>query len=369
MKQYNIDYQSKAASKTILIIDDDQINRKILGKIFSDTYEIREAENGNMGMAQILSNRGRFCAILLDVIMPEMDGIEVLRHLKSMKMLNETPVFLITAEQQADMMKEAYELGVMDVLTKPVTSFVVRRRVESVIELYAARKYLHHVVESQQAELMVQSEKILQLYQGMIEALASAVEFRHEESGGHVNRIFTITKYMLENTEFGDGLSEEQIHNIALASIMHDVGKITIPDAILSKPGKLTAEEYEVMKTHTTEGVALLESIGQLKESGIYEYACDIARHHHERWNGKGYPDHLKGDEITPWSQIVSLADVYDALSCKRVYKAAFSRHKVMEMIWAGQCGVFNPRLLDSFFSVEEHLNEMYRNLAEAERA
>ena len=161
MKQYNLDYQSKSASKTILIIDDDQINRKILGKIFSDTYEIREAENGNMGMAQILSNRGSFCAILLDVIMPEMDGIEVLRHLKSMKMLDETPVFLITAEQQADMVKEAYELGVMDVLTKPVTPFVVRRRVESVIELYAARKYLHNVVESQQAELMVQSENIL----------------------------------------------------------------------------------------------------------------------------------------------------------------------------------------------------------------
>ncbi len=352
-----------------MIIDDDQINRKILGKIFSDTYEIREAANGNMGMAQILSNRGQFCAILLDVIMPEMDGIEVLRHLKSMKMLDETPVFLITAEQQADMVKEAYQLGVMDVLTKPVTSFVVRRRVESVIELYAARKYLHNVVETQKEELTVQSEKILSLYQGMIEALATAVEFRNEESGGHVNRIFTITKYMLENTEFGEGLTEGEIHNIALASIMHDVGKITIPDAILSKPGKLTAEEYEIMKTHTTQGVALLESITQLKESGIYDYACDIARHHHERWNGKGYPDHLKGDEITPWSQVVSLADVYDALSCKRVYKAAFSRHKVMEMIWAGQCGVFNPRLLDSFFSVEDRLNEMYKHLAEAERA
>lgn len=369
MQQYNINYQSKTASKTILIIDDDRINRKILGKIFSDTYQIKEAENGNVGMAQILSNRGQFCAILLDVIMPEMDGIEVLRHLKSMKMLDETPVFLITAEQQVDVVKEAYELGVMDVLTKPVTPYVVRRRVESVIELYAARKYLHNVVESQQAELMMQAEKIQQLNQGMIEALATAIEFRNEESGGHVNRIYTITKYMLENTEFGEGLSEDEIHNIALASIMHDVGKITIPDAILSKPGKLTTDEYEVMKTHTTRGVALLESISQLKESEIYEYACDIARHHHERWNGKGYPDHLKGDEISPWSQVVSLADVYDALSCKRVYKAAFSRNKVLEMIWAGQCGVFNPSLLDSFFSVEEHLNEMYRHLAEVELA
>ena len=166
---------------------------------------------------------------------------------------------------------------------------------------------------------------------------------------------------MLENTEFGENLSKEEINNIAVASIMHDVGKIAIPDAVLAKPGRLTKEEFEVMKTHTTQGVVLLERISQLRESAMFDYACDIARHHHERWDGRGYPDHLVENEISPWAQIVSLADVYDALSSKRVYKKAFSRNKVLEMIWAGECGVFNPQLLDSFFAVEEQISGIYK--------
>lgn len=151
------------------------------------------------------------------------------------------------------------------------------------------------------------------------------------------------------------------IDQIALASITHDVGKIAIPDAILNKPGRLTPEEFEVMKTHTTQGAQLLGKIPHLRENGAYHYARDIARHHHERWDGRGYPDGLKGDEISPWAQIVSLADVYDALSCKRVYKDAFPREKVLEMIRDGACGVFNPKLLDAFFSVENELARLYQ--------
>lgn len=354
-------------SNTILIVDDDEINRRILGKLFSGLYEVREAENGRAGLEQILDQRNRFCAILLDVQMPEMDGIEVLRRLRERGLLESIPVFLITAESGRDVMQEAYQLGVMDVISKPVVSYVVLRRVRSVIELFEARKRLRSVVESQNIELLAQAEKIIQLNQGMIEALATAIEFRNEESGGHVQRICGITRVMLENTRFGDGLDKKEIEDIALASIMHDVGKITIPDAVLAKPGKLTAEEYEIMKSHTTKGVAILESIPQLKESGIYDYACDIARHHHERWDGRGYPDGLVGEEISPWAQVVSLADVYDALSCKRVYKASFPREQVLEMIRTGQCGLFNPRLLESFFSVEERLAEMYYSLPEAQ--
>lgn len=352
-------------ANTILIIDDDEINRKILKKIFSSLYSVVEAENGHMGLAEILHDRERFCAILLDVVMPGMDGIEVLRHLKRIGLLEQVPVFLITAEPEEHVVKEAYHLGVMDVIQKPVIPYQVRRRVGSIVELFEGRKRLNQVVKSQQMELLEQAEKIIKLNQGMVEALATAIEFRNEESGGHVNRIYKITKFVLENTGFGAGLSEEEIDNIAQASIMHDVGKIAIPDAILTKPGKLTKEEFEIMKTHTIEGAALLDKIPQLKESEIYSYASDIVRHHHERWDGKGYPDGLAGDEISLWAQVVSLADVYDALSCKRVYKAAFSRKKVVEMIWTGQCGIFNPQLLDSFFSVEDQLSQMYKNLPE----
>ncbi len=355
MKQQNTDYFD-----TILIIDDDMVNRKILAKIFSDTYGIREAANGSAGLSEVLTDRQRFCAILLDVVMPGMSGIEVLRHLKKMKILEEIPVFLITAEYQDEIEKEAYQLGVMDVILKPVVPYMVRRRVESIIELFSTRKSLHDVVQAQKSELLEQADRINQLNRGMIEAMATAIEFRNGESGSHVNRIYTITKFMLENTEFGEGISQEEIDNISLAAIMHDVGKISVPDMILTKPGKLTAEEYEVMKLHTIQGEVLLEKISQLRENSVYKYACDIARHHHERWDGNGYPDHLAGDQISPWAQVVSLADVYDALSSKRVYKDAFTRSKVLEMIWAGECGVFNPHLLDNFFEVEKHISEIY---------
>lgn len=352
-------------SNTILIVDDDIINRRILGKIFSPYYEVQEAKNARDAIAALLKKSSRFCAILLDVHMPGMSGIEMVRWLKEFNLMERIPVFLITAESGESVMREAYDLGVMDVISKPVVSYMVLRRVCSVIELFEARKHLSSVVENQNVELLRQTERIVQLNQGMIEALATAIEFRNEESGGHVQRISAITRLFLENTEFGDGLDPQEVENIALASIMHDVGKITIPDAILTKPGKLTAGEYEEMKTHTTKGVTILESIPQLRDSGIYDYACDIARHHHERWDGSGYPDKLKGDEISPWAQVVSLADVYDALSCKRVYKPAFPREKVIEMICSGQSGLFNPRLLESFLGVEERLFQLYKGQRE----
>lgn len=355
------------AANTVLVIDDDAINRKVLGKIFAEDYAVQEAENGMQAITEILAAPNRFCAILLDVIMPEMDGIEVLRRLGRFGIQDKIPIFLITAETEESTVREAYELGVMDVIRKPVVSYVVLRRVSSVIELFEARKYLSSKVESQHVKLLEQAERIIHLNQGMIEALATAIEFRNEESGGHVQRISQITRIMLENSNFGEGLSKTEIDDIVSASIMHDVGKITIPDAVLAKPGRLTPEEFEIMKTHTSKGVAILESIPPLRDTSMFEYACDIARHHHERWDGGGYPDGLKGEEISPWAQVVSVADVYDALSCKRVYKAAFSRETVLEMIRVGACGEFNPKLLDAFFSVEPRLSIMYKSLAEAE--
>ena len=350
-----------AGAGRLLIVDDDAINRAILENIFAPFYPIDEAEDGDEGLEKILARPERFCAVLLDVVMPRMSGLAVLERLKAESLTERLPVFLITAEASDENMRRAYDMGVMDVISKPVVPYIVLKRVQSVIELFQARKRLRRTVASQQSKLLEQAEKIIRLNQGMIEALSTAIEFRSEESGDHVRRIHDITRELLASTELGDGLDSETIEQIALASIMHDVGKIAIPDAILNKPGKLTKEEYEVMKTHTTQGALLLERIPQLRETGLYAYAADIARHHHERWDGRGYPDGLRGDAISPWAQAVSLADVYDALINKRVYKAALPRERALEMIKNGDCGVFGPHLLKCFFAVEERLFALYQ--------
>lgn len=350
---------------TVLIVDDDEINREILNNLFAEYYEMMEAEDGLEGLELIRGNADRLCAVLLDVKMPKMSGLEVLEKLRDEKLLDRIPVFLITVETDVAM-KQAYEMGAMDVIGKPIVPYLVLRRVNSVVELFQARRRLESRVEEQGNELLEKTRQILELNQGMIETLSTAIEFRSSESGDHVRRIHDITKILLSQTEFGDGLSEEEIENIALASIMHDVGKIAIPDNILNKPGRLTAEEYEVMKTHTLQGAELLERIPQLKRNGAYQYACDIARHHHERWDGKGYPDGLAGNEISQWAQAVSIADVYDALSCKRVYKNAFPREQVIEMIRDNQCGVFNPRLMECFFQIEPQLADLYADMGGA---
>ena len=344
----------------LLIVDDDPINRGILEAVFSPHYPILEAEDGQEGLEKILADPLGLCAVLLDVMMPRMDGLTVVRRLAEAGLLDRLPVFLITAEASDAVLREAYGLGVMDVIPKPVVPYLVLRRVQSVVELFQARRRLSRTVESQQERLLRQAQEIIQLNLGMVEALATAIEFRSEESGGHVRRIHDITHHLLSHTPLGEGLTPHQVDEIALASILHDVGKIAVPDAILHKPGRLTPEEFEIMKTHTTQGAQLLSSIPQLRRHGAYRYALDIARHHHERWDGRGYPDGLKGEEITVWAQVVSLADVYDALSCKRVYKDAFPRQRVLEMIRDGECGVFNPRLLDCFYAAEGELVKLY---------
>lgn len=352
--------QFPGVTETILVVDDNEINRALLNAIFSDSYRIEEAENGKEAMDLLLDHGEEISAVLLDVIMPVMDGIEVLEKLNRLGWTRKIPVFLITAESANSTVKKAYSLGVMDVISKPVVPYIVERRINSVIELFRARKRLSNQVEDQQSEILRQAQEIIKLNQGMIEALSTAIEFRSGESGEHVRRIHDITEYMLLHTDLGAGLSKETISHIALAAIMHDVGKIAIPDAILNKPGRLTADEFEIMKTHTVQGGLLLEKIPQMKEHAIFEYAYDIARHHHERWDGRGYPDGLKGEENSIWAQIVSIADVYDALISKRVYKPAFAVEEALNMIAGGQCGTFNPALLDRFMSVEPKIRLLY---------
>lgn len=344
----------------ILIIDDEEINRAILSNIFSPEYDMMEAEDGQAGLEAVQAHAGSLSAVLLDVVMPRLNGIEVLRQLHRQGLTQRIPVFLITADAGSDTMREAYELGVMDVILKPVVPYMVLRRVNSVVELFRARRRLGAEVERQRDQLLSQAQQLAEMSMGMVEALSTAIEFRSDESGEHVRRIHDITCHLLRHTALGEGFSEEQIKLIGIGAITHDVGKISIPDAILNKRGRLTPEEFELMKTHTTRGAQLLSQIPQMRDHCAYRYAYDIALHHHERWDGGGYPHHLVGDETPIWTQIVSLADVYDALVSKRCYKEAFAAQKATEMILEGECGAFNPKLLDCFRRAEPVLREFY---------
>ncbi len=343
----------------ILIVDDDFINRELLKNIFTG-FTFEEAEDGKEGLKQIKKHREKLAAIILDVQMPKMTGVEVLKKISREGITEEIPVFLITAQDDSALVNEAYSLGVVDVVSKPITPVVIQKRVKTVIELYSAREVLAATVKGQEKKLLENAKAIDELNRGTIEALATAIEFRDIESGQHVSRIYGMTKYILAKTAFGAGLSDDDIESIARGAIMHDVGKIAISDIILNKPGKLTKEEFEIMKQHTTKGAELLSQICQTQLHISYRYAMDIARHHHERWDGRGYPDGLVGDEISIAAQVVSIVDVYDALVSVRVYKKAFTPDQAVDMIKNGECGVFNPKLLECFFEAEPIIRKWY---------
>lgn len=352
----------KDKPNSMLIVDDDELNCDILANIFDTEHEIVTASDGSEGLAALGRNREKICAILLDVMMPVMDGMEMLGHLANASVPQKIPVFLITGETDSNVIRRAYDLGVMDVISKPITPNIVQRRVHSVMELFAARNHFAEVVEQQTEELREQNRRLSDLSMGMIEALATATEFRSGESGEHVLRIHDITRLFLTKSGLREKYSDDDVQQIALASILHDVGKISIPDGILNKPGRFTDEEFEIMKGHAVNGEKMLLQISRIRELPFYEHARAIARYHHERWDGRGYPDHLKGDQIPMVAQIVSIADVYDALVSERCYKAAYSHEEAVEMIRNGKCGVFNPLLLEYFSQIESELKDLYQN-------
>lgn len=347
--------------RTLLIVDDVELNRAILCEIFREEYHLLEAVNGKEALEQIAAHEDIISAVLLDVVMPIMDGFEVLEVLCRQEYVKKVPVFLITSEYTEAATMRGYEMGVMDVIGKPIVPHIAKRRIESVIELYHIRNQLNDRVLVQEQKLDEKTKEIQELNHAMIETLATAIEFRDCESGEHVRRIHDLTMFFLDKTEFGAALDENEKEEIATAAIMHDVGKIAIFDHILNKPGKLTPEEFCVMKTHTIRGCELLDQIPKINQNSLYRYAYDICRHHHERWDGRGYPDGISGEDISPWSQVVGLADVYDALTSERVYKRAYSHEKAVEMILGGECGQFNPKLLTDFCALSSEIRMLMK--------
>ncbi len=349
--------------KCVLIIDDDSTNRESVKNIFEGIYSFVEAESAARGLRLINDDVDKYAAVFLDTVMTDMEAPGLLELLNERGITERVPTFLITAKETSELCKHAYELGVVDVIGKPAVPHVVRRRVQSAVELFELRDKLSRQTEEQEEQLNESAEIIDELHRTTIEVLASAIEHREVESGAHTRRMYDITKYILSNTSFGDGFTEDEINNIAIGSILHDVGKIAISDIVLNKPGKLTEHEYNYIKQHTVKGAAILEELIRMRAHPSYEYAVDIALHHHERWDGGGYPDGLSGEEITPWAQVVAIADVYDAMMTPRVYKPSIDADAVLKAIVSGECGAFNPKLIECFLEAEPELRSWYSDI------
>ena len=340
----------------ILIVDDEEINRVILKGLFQDEYQIIEAGNGQEAIARIEENQN-IVLILLDIVMPIMNGFGVLEYMKGHDLLEKIPVILITGETVIDSDDQAYAYGVADVMHKPFYPHIVKRRGKNIIELYQNKHYMQERLKDQEEAIRAQEKKIRESNEFMIDALSSVVEFRSLETGEHIRRIKFFTRILLKYLMkyFPKyGLTPVQVDEIARAAALHDIGKIGIPDAILLKPARLTPEEFEVMKTHTTIGCDVLERFREKQTEEFYKYCYEICRYHHERWDGNGYPDHLVGDEIPISAHIVAIADVYDALVSPRVYKSIYANNIAYDMIMKGECGQFSPDVLECFALAKE---------------
>ena len=333
---------------TIIIVDDMEINRVILRGVFEKDYKLLEAENGDQALLLAEQHHSEIAAMLLDLVMPVKDGYQVMTEIGNKNLLAEFPVVVITAEDSAENEVQAFDLGASDIIMKPFEPHVVKRRVQNIIELNLHKLNQEELIEEQAAKLR-ESNAV------MVDALSSIIEYRSVETGQHVKRIRMFTQILLEDVarsypEFG--LTEQNISIIVSASSMHDIGKIAIPDSILNKPGRLTPEEFEIMKTHAVKGCELLAGLDRMSDREYLQYAYNICRYHHERWDGKVYQDGLKGESIPVYAQVVGIADCYDALTTDRVYKKALSPEVAFNMILNGECGSFSPKLLECFKNV-----------------
>ncbi len=336
----------------ILIADDSEMNRAILVDILKDKYDAVEAEDGAEAVKILRAHSADIALVLLDINMPKLNGFDVLEVMNKNKWIEEIPVIIISAENASYFTERAYALGVTDYISRPFDVSVVQHRVINTLMLYEKQKMLMDVVEEQ----IYQRQKNNSM---MINILSHIVEFGNAESGPHIQHIRIITEILLKGlNEVSDqyNFSHEEIALICTASALHDIGKVSIPSEILNKPGRLTDEEFAIMKTHSAIGASILDKLPLYKDEPLVKTARAICRWHHERYDGRGYPDRLLGDEIPIAAQIVALADVYDALTSERVYKAAYSHEKAIEMIKNGECGSFNPLLIKVLDVVADEL-------------
>lgn len=329
--------------QNILIVDDSEMNRMILTEMLAQEYDILEAEDGFVAIKLLKQSWRKISLVLLDLMMPRMDGFAVLEYMREQQWLEEIPVLIISAESDSAQVQRAYEIGATDFIIRPFNALIVHKRVNNTILLYEKQKKLMGLLAAQIYEKEKRSSMLINI-------LSHIVEFRNGESGPHVIHVRVLTEMLLDALIKRDDsyqFTNTEISLIGMASSLHDIGKISISEAILNKPGRLTPEEREIMQTHSAIGAKMLAELPVYQKEPLIKIASQICRWHHERYDGRGYPDGLKGDDIPVYVQIVAMADVYDALTSERVYKKAFSHEKAVDMILNGECGTFNPLILE----------------------
>lgn len=354
--------------KEILVVDDVELNRDILEEMLENDYIISTAKDGEEALSIIEKKKTHLAAVLLDLIMPKVDGFEVLKELKAKQLLGSIPVIVISSRSDLEAEIESFEYGVVDFIQKPFDERIIKRRIQNAVELFDYKKSLEKKVNEQTNQLKLQYD-ILQKQAAslkktnarIIDILGNVVESRNMENPIHIKRIKGFTKIlgtalMKEYPEYE--LNEEKVEMIADASALHDIGKISVPDSVLLKPAKLTDSEVDIMKSHTTKGCDIIDNIEDIWEDDYRKICYDVCRSHHERYDGTGYPDGLKGENIPISAQLVSLADTYDELISERIYKDASTPSEAYQIIIKGEKGIFSPRLLEAFRKSKEAMEE-----------
>jgi putative two-component system response regulator len=353
---------------TILIVDDEELNRELLCQMFEGKYKLLTAADGREGIMLLGKHINEIAVILLDIVMPVVNGYQVLQVLHSRDIISRIPVVLITAQDDDQTELQCYQMGASALISKPFKAQTVIKRVDDIINMHQNVEVLQQQVKTQEDQLLEQQKKLEDFNERLLDVISNVVEFRDVESGEHIKRVKGLTRIMAKTYQAmypEEHITDATIDIITKASAMHDIGKISIPDHILLKPGRLTDDEKQVMMSHTTKGCEILNMLASFQDEEQFKAAYDICRYHHERYDGSGYPDKLKGDQIPLSAQLVSVADVYDALVSDRVYKKAYDKDTAYEMIVTGKCGQFSPKMMACFEKARkaiESLAEMQSN-------
>ncbi len=363
------------ACNTILIFEEDEATCARLAEIFKDKYKVLRALNEKEGLKLLREHAASIAVVILNIMIPAKDNFKVLKHLNEKRVMSRIPFIMITGDETVEYERKGYDCGIVSYIKKPFSADAVKLLVDNLIKMFRYKGQLELMVKNQteklkeqNAALKLMAEKQNHMNEVIINSLSNIVEFRNLESEQHIKRFRKLsvclgTCVMKLYPEYE--LTEEKIEIIGWASSLHDIGKIVIPDNIILKAGKLTEDEFEVIKSHTTKGAEIIEKTLHLDNKELCQYAYDIARHHHEKYDGKGYPDGLKGEDISIAAQIVSLVDVYDALTSKRVYKAAYETEKAYQIIMNGKSGSFSSKLLNAFTEVRSEFEKIIKKYSD----